>query len=183
MMNNTLIVVSGGPGAGKTTLIEALAASGYATQPEIARALIEQQLQQEGDALPWRNRLAFRDAMLTQEIARYQQLDGQALCFIDRSVIDVAAYSALVNLPNSQQLIHACQHYRYNPTAFLLPPWRAIYQQDHARKQDFAEAERTYLQLQQSYAEYGYRTIAVPPAPVARRVEFVLSQLNQLTAS
>ena len=34
-----LIVITGGPGAGKTILIEALAASGQAVRPEAGRAI------------------------------------------------------------------------------------------------------------------------------------------------
>ncbi len=37
------IIITGGPGAGKTTLIDALAQSGLATFPEVSRTLIEQE--------------------------------------------------------------------------------------------------------------------------------------------
>ena len=38
-----LVVITGGPGAGKTTLIEALAVRGHAVRPEAGRAIIRDQ--------------------------------------------------------------------------------------------------------------------------------------------
>src|SRR5215475_8237423 len=43
-MPNLRFVLTGGPGAGKTTVLEALAACGYTYVPESARALIRQRL-------------------------------------------------------------------------------------------------------------------------------------------
>lgn len=37
------IVITGGPGSGKTTLIEALARAGFQTMPEAGRAIIQDQ--------------------------------------------------------------------------------------------------------------------------------------------
>lgn len=47
------IIITGGPGAGKTTLINALADAGYPTFAESSRQLIEQQSQLEDGILPW----------------------------------------------------------------------------------------------------------------------------------
>ena len=34
--------------------------------------------------------------------------------------------------------------FRYNRRVFVAPPWEEIFEQDSERKQDFAEAVRTY---------------------------------------
>ncbi len=47
-----LFVVTGGPGSGKTTLIAALAARGYQTTVEAGRAIIREQMETGGTALP-----------------------------------------------------------------------------------------------------------------------------------
>ena len=47
------IVLTGGPGSGKTTLIEALRRLGLATAPETGRAIIREQVAIAGPALPW----------------------------------------------------------------------------------------------------------------------------------
>ena len=41
--HDNLIVITGGPGAGKTTLINLLREAGFATAPEAGRAIIQDQ--------------------------------------------------------------------------------------------------------------------------------------------
>ena len=47
-------VVTGGPGSGKSTVIDALGRAGYARTIEAGRAIIEDQVAIDGPALPWR---------------------------------------------------------------------------------------------------------------------------------
>lgn len=60
---NSRIIITGGPGAGKTTLITALEKSGFHCQPESGRAVIKQQMDINGDTLPWRSPARFAEAM------------------------------------------------------------------------------------------------------------------------
>ena len=50
METDGLFVITGGPGSGKTTLIEALAAAGVATSPEVGRAIIREEMAVGGTA-------------------------------------------------------------------------------------------------------------------------------------
>ncbi len=70
MQNHTdqFFVLTGGPGSGKTTLIEALAAQGYATAPEAGRNIIQDQMTVGGSALPWNDRTLFAELMLAWEL-------------------------------------------------------------------------------------------------------------------
>lgn len=55
MLNSKgLYVITGGPGTGKTSLIEALERDGLKTIKEVARDIIKEQQQQGGEALPWK---------------------------------------------------------------------------------------------------------------------------------
>lgn len=58
------IIITGGPGAGKTTLINALGDSGYPTFAESSRQLIEQQSQLENGILPWLDLPGFAELCL-----------------------------------------------------------------------------------------------------------------------
>lgn len=49
---NHLFIITGGPGAGKTTLIDALSAAGFPTSREAGRRIIQEQLDSGGSALP-----------------------------------------------------------------------------------------------------------------------------------
>lgn len=65
---DNFIVCTGGPGAGKTSVINHLKALGYPCAPEVGRKVIQLQVALKGEALPWDNQLAFRDAMVQEEI-------------------------------------------------------------------------------------------------------------------
>ena len=63
-----LFVVTGGPGSGKTTLIDALAQGGCARSIEAGRGVIQDQVTIGGHALPWRDPQAFAELMLCWEM-------------------------------------------------------------------------------------------------------------------
>lgn len=52
-MSDHFFVVTGGPGAGKTSLITELTRRRFHTIPESDRAIIREEIASGGDALPW----------------------------------------------------------------------------------------------------------------------------------
>lgn len=64
----TGVVITGGPGSGKTSLVEALAALGHPVEPEAGRAIIRRQQAIDGQALPWRDRALFAELMLDRDL-------------------------------------------------------------------------------------------------------------------
>ena len=65
---------------------------------------------------------------------------------------------------------------------FIAPPWREIFAPDAERKQDFAEAERTYQSMAETYGRLGYELVALPCVGVAERLRFVLDEIGRPTA-
>lgn len=56
-----LFVITGGPGSGKSTLIDELAKHGIRGMPEAGRSIIQDQVAIGGEALPWSDRRALRN--------------------------------------------------------------------------------------------------------------------------
>ncbi|ACY52942.1 conserved hypothetical protein [Vibrio antiquarius] len=111
---NKLIVFTGGPGAGKTSVIEQLKTQGFICSPETGRHVIQRQVANHGSALPWNDKQAFRDEMMKAEVSNYRAFNvRQAEVFFDRSIVDVYGYSKLEQLPISHELITHCQTLRY----------------------------------------------------------------------
>lgn len=178
-----LFVVTGGPGAGKTTLLAALAAAGHAVAPEAGRAIIRAQLAIDGPALPWRDRTLFAELMLNFDLRSHGEARGGAApVFFDRGVPDSIGYLRLCGLPVPEHFHRAARTSRYARIAFAAPPWREIYAQDAERKQDFAEAERTYEAVTAAYREHGYELVELPLADVTTRAAFLLEQVRGLAS-
>lgn len=172
-------VITGGPGSGKTTLIDALAAEGIPHMPEAGRAIIRDQVAIGGSALPWADRAAFADLMLAREFRSWHEagaLSGPVL--FDRGLPDVIGYLRLCRLPVPGHALKAVNRFRYAPRVFVAPPWRGIFTGDAERRQDFAEAEATHVAMTEIYASLGYELVPLPLAPVPERVRFVRTRIG-----
>ncbi|MEC0212591.1 AAA family ATPase [Paenibacillus ehimensis] len=181
LFRKDFIVITGGPGAGKTTLLNELQRSGYPYVPEVAREIIQAEMSYDGDALPWKKAIKYRDLMLDRSIESYHRAlsnrSGHTL-FFDRGIPDTLAYTNLIRAPISERLESAVQKYRYNKQVFILPPWKEIYQTDSERVQDFEEALATYHILFETYKQLDYELIVVPTLSVDQRAAFVLGHVG-----
>jgi predicted ATPase len=176
--SHRFFIITGGPGSGKSTLIEALTATGLHAMPESGRAIIRQQVADGGSALPWADRLAFAERMFQQEIRSWRAAhDLQGPVIFDRGVPDVVGYLNLVGLEVPAHIEHAARILRYAPRVFVAPHWPAIYAQDSERKQSIEEAEATCRTVSDVYIRLGYETVLLPLASVAERVAFVQAAL------
>jgi predicted ATPase len=172
-------IVTGGPGSGKSALIQALRARGISTMPEAGRAIIQDQVAIGGDALPWSDRRAFAELMLSWEMRSYRaalSLSGPVI--FDRGVPDVLGYLRWSGLPVPSHVDRAAQLFRYHPRVFIAPPWAEIFAPDSARKQSFEEAEATYEAMAATYIALAYELIPLPLGTVQERAQFVMAAIE-----
>lgn len=98
---NNRVIFTGGPGSGKTSVIELLCHIGYQCAPEVGRKVIQAQVSSQGTALPWMDKAAFRDEMVLEEINNYEKFGDDEITLYDRSIIDSYGYSKLGCIPIS----------------------------------------------------------------------------------
>ncbi|MBZ4191024.1 AAA family ATPase [Niabella beijingensis] len=187
MNSDRFFVITGGPGSGKTTLLNALQTAGFTVVPEVARAIIQEQVDAGGTALPWGNRPLYIQLMLDRSVKSYQEtvekaaaVPGSVFLF-DRGIPDALCYARMTGTELPGDLEQTGRTYRYNRSVFILPPWKAIYRTDEERKQDWEEAVYTYTCLEQTYRHQGYHIIVVPEGSIPRRLEFMLQQLRSFS--
>jgi predicted ATPase len=177
--NPNLIVISGGPGGGKTTLLQTLQNRGYACVPEVARRIIQEQRSTGGHALPWDDTTAYIKLMLDRSISSFPEHKAAAqLTFFDRGIPDTLCYAHIIQLPKARHIEEACNQYQYAATVFLAPPWPAIYENDTERTQTFSEAIAVFEEIVNVYRSCGYDPVFLPQCGPEERADFVLRHLK-----
>mgnify|MGYP003124391406 FL=1 len=178
---NQRFVVTGGPGGGKSTLLDALAERGYRIAPEAARRLIKERL--AAGLAPRPDPVSFARAILHSDIVQYRAAtDHDGTTFFDRGVLDALYMLDLESALSRDEIARHVQAFHYNGTVFLLPPWEAIYGMDSERDQTFEESVAVFEGMKRWYARWGYETVEVPRASVEARVSFILEAIGRQSA-
>jgi predicted ATPase len=176
-MSAQRVVLSGGPGGGKTTVLHALQLRGYAVATDSPRNII--QARKSSSLSPRPAPLEFAQAILREDIRQYGEQPSQSgLIFFERGVIDaLGMLHELGTLPENE-LQGLLSEYPYHRQVFLFPPWEAIYVNDSERDQTFVEAVRVCRKASEWYQRCGYGVVEVPKVGVAERCVYVLQALG-----
>ena len=165
-------IITGGPGAGKTTLVEALKQQGYHCFDEVSRQLIAEQVAMNSGCLPWTDLACFAEKALQRMTDSHRQAACcNGVVFFDRGIPDIIAYLKVAGLPVVESYYTALQYHPYCHTVFMLPPWKEIYTNDPERWQTFGEAVAIYNVLKETYQALNYTLIEVGKGSVHQRVQ------------
>jgi predicted ATPase len=171
------VVLTGGPGVGKTTLLRELGSLGYAVVEESARALIRERT--AAGLSPRPDALEFAREILRRDMAKYEQAAESARwMFFDRSPLEALAMvqeAAPMPVSEVEALIAS---FRFHRTVFLLPPWPGIYARDSERDHSLGHCVAVHERLVAWYGRCGYQLHAVPCLPPAARAQHVLQTLG-----
>jgi predicted ATPase len=173
------IVLIGGPGSGKTSVINELQKRGYSCKPEISREVTLQAKKDGVEQLFLKDPLLFSRLLLEGRIKQYKETEKtkEKIIFFDRGVPDVTAYLDFVNETYPQDISDANKLYMYD-IIFHFKPWKSIYTKDNERYESFEESEKIDQFLVNTYKNLGYTIIEVPFKSVIKRADFILNSLN-----
>jgi predicted ATPase len=175
--NPRRVIVTGGPGAGKTALLTALAGRGYACVPDSARAIIQDRVRRGSSARP--DAPEFAAAILRMDIERYRQAPTDVeVVFFDRAVPDALCMLNDLGLLSLAEAEQRAAEFPYWREVFVAPPWQEIYTTDSERDQQFADSIRVHRRASNWYAALRFELIELPRAPVDDRCGFVLERLR-----
>ena len=179
-MKKQIVVIIGGPGTGKTTIIESLLSRGYCCYPEISREITMQAKEQGIEQLFLEKPLLFSELLLEGRKKQYKSalLENHNVVFLDRGIPDILAYMHYIGDSYPAFFDQACKDHAYSKI-FILPPWKEIYISDDERYENYEQAKLIYHHLSETYSKYGYQLIEVPKDTVENRIDFILKYVEE----
>ena len=173
------IILTGGPGAGKTSIVEELEKLGHIVVTEPARTLISHYKIHSPELLPElskENRKKFQVAIEATAIGDY---NNNTHGFFDRSIIDEIGYRYRYGIKITDELHSFVKENKYD-AVFFFPFWKEIYKNDDVRHENPTEAKLVSKHIFQAYLNYGYDPYIVPKLSIKLRMEYILNNIKHL---
>lgn len=172
------IVITGGPGTGKTTLIKELERRNFTCIPEISRQITLEARANGVEYLFLKDPLLFSKLLLEGREDQYLKslkYDGEFI-FFDRGIPDIHAYMNHTNTEYPKIYHQKSKKYKYDGV-FLLPPWKEIYLTDNERYESYDMAVELHQHLKKAYTDLGYNPLEVPVGKIEYRIEFIIKNI------
>ncbi len=179
-MESKRIVITGGPGTGKTTIINSLIESGYSCMEEVSRQITLEAQKNGIEQLFVSDPIGFSVQLAKGRAEHFYQADevDDAIVFFDRGIPDVSAYLNFSKSIIPDSILNLSKNLRYD-MVFIVNPWKEIYTSDNERYESFELALKIHQHLVDTYTSLDYSLIEIPFGDVTSRVNFIISCLKQ----
>jgi len=173
------ILLIGGPGSGKTTIISELGKRGYTCFQEVSRAIILEAQKRGIKQLFLTNPDEFNEQLLSGRITQFNACENleDDYIFIDRGLPDIIAYNNYIKVASSPEVITAAATHIYD-YVFIFPAWKKIFKNDNERYESFEEAVKIQGYLKTTYTKLGYEVCEVPTGEVNDRANYILNVIE-----
>ena len=169
------IIITGGPGTGKSSLLAALERKGYRCFPEVSRIIIAEQQAAGGDLFPWGNMAAFAEECFRRMQLQLAELPA-GVSFFDRGVPDIAAYMRRYGLDVPSQYLSVAGI--YSSSVLICPPWPEIFKNDPQRPETFEETCLLHRHLVETYTSLGFEMVEMPKISIEERALWVAKRFG-----
>lgn len=174
-MAKGLVILTGGPGTGKTSILKELKKDGFSCLAEMARKVIADN--NEKDITNWVKTHEFNVLVFNKMFARHNQVNNH-LAITDRSLIDTVAYMNLFDLEVPQLMLERIGRVNYHKRVFIAPLWDEIYANDKERLENKEEALRIENSIKATYKEFGFELLEIPKLSVKERTNWIKSEIR-----
>lgn len=182
LLVNKKIVISGGPGSGKTTVINLLIKKGYQCFEEFSRSVISAGKAKGIENFFETEPLTFSKIIFQERKKQYlsaskiKYLQVFPYLFFDRGLHDIVAYLDHHGNPAEEMSIET-QNYPYD-LVILFPPWKDIYKNDEHRMESFEESVSVFESIKKTYKKFSIPIIEIPFNAPDSRIMSILEILK-----
>ncbi|SNR51672.1 Predicted ATPase [Lutibacter agarilyticus] len=171
-------IISGAPGSGKSTLINALEEKGIQCLNEVSRDIIIAEQNSGNNGMPWGNMERFARLVFDETLIRFKKQPESLFC--DRSLIDTMAYLEFADKPIFEDLKNFDFNQYYHPVVFFALPWSHIYIKDPQRPESFEYQWSLSNKLIAYYKNHNFKIVYLPFTSVQLRVDFIINNLKDI---
>ena len=173
------MVITGGPGTGKSSVIDNLIDKQFTCMPEVSRRIIKEAQKAGIDQLFLKDPLLFSKLLMEGRIDQFRKAgeNDTDIVFFDRGIPDVFGYLNYLNMEYPNVFVDKSMKHRYD-LVFMMPPWKDIYTTDNERYESYEQSQSIYKHLVEAYSELEYNIVIVPEGDISLRVAFILKALD-----
>jgi len=165
-----IYVISGGPGTGKTSVINELGKE-FKILPEAARFLGENDKRFKGKSAEETDKKEFQDAVFEAQKKQIETLKDDKIVFSDRGIGDTIAYYKINGMNVPKEVSDYSRKFRYSGI-FIMNSLN-FYEKDDFRQETEEKQKKIHEQIIATYKKLGYKIIFVPFMSVEDRVRFI----------
>jgi predicted ATPase len=182
----TKAIITGGPGTGKTTLLDGLKCNVshiyFIEEPAtlVINSEREKEIALEGyiGKFPWNNYAEFGPLVIEQSLKLESQIPAnKEISIQDRSLIDTVAYARINKCDNLLSRLYELIPQAGYDRVFICEPLES-YEQTANRAETREEALNTHEKICQAYKEAHLNVNYLPPVDVEARISLVKNLLK-----
>ena len=173
------VVITGGPGTGKTSIIKSLEKMNFNVFNESSREVTKKYKNNDSEQYFLSNPIEFSNILINKRKIQFEKgsKSKNDYFFYDRGIPDVLAYLNFKKIEYTSSYLKDILKFNYD-AIFLAEPWEAIYKNDSERYESYDELLEIDIQIKKIYKQLGYKTIILPKKSVTDRVSYILETLH-----
>jgi predicted ATPase len=173
------ILLTGGPGTGKTSVLNELNNLEYECFSEVSRDVILEAKKKGIDQLFLSKPLLFSELILKEREQQYinAMKSKSEIIFFDRGIPDIHAYLDYFKAEYPPIFKEKSKQYTYDKI-FHFSPWKKIHETDNERYESFEKTSEIDIYLRKAYLELEHTLINVPFGSLKERTDFIINSLS-----
>lgn len=172
-------VLTGGPGVGKSSVINELERQGYQVSPEAFTELYNEAKTQGKLDILFADPIKFRYDLMAKQQYLESLLKRDGAAFLDRSKQDIVFFGKYFGLKLPQDLVDEIQKTDLELVFFLDQLPEKYYKNTDIRQESQEESLKIHGFLKEEYKKTGLKIIDVPFDTVENRVKFILDSVSK----
>lgn len=174
-------IISGGPGVGKSTVLNLLNQQGFAVIPETMGVCFYEAKQAGRLDEFFADTVRLQTLLMQRQLQQEAQHANEEIVFLDRSAYDITFYAEWFNAQMPDAFMAIAPTRPYDVVFFLEPLPEEFFQNSDLRTESRGESLRKHDFLYNKYQNARVRVILVPFATPQERVQFILNEVNDYT--